>query len=468
MPGLSKLVNLQLLFCYQNPLKTIEDLSNLKNLNTLICYTAQLSSIPGLSKLTSLQTLIIGDNPLDTLPDLSKLTQLWMLNVWNSGISSPPNISSMGQLFTFDFNDNLLTKLPDFKNNTNLRILHAQNNQLDSVPSLLTLKYLDTVILGGNRLTQMPDLSASKASVKKIDVSNNQLSALPNFSSYTSLTTLNVQGNQLTFEDLISPSFNPFTTQFMYVPQDSVGKSSTIISSEKETFTVILGIDKSVTNNKYAWYKNGVFVKNTSVDTFAIASLSLGDSGTYTCSVSNPGVPFLVLHSFPVQLKIGKCVDLSSFVYQTSDYDCNIGGRVSYQESSISGGTKPYKVRLISKATNTEYVPNGSLFSNLYENSYQLKVTDQNACLATKDIQIGGKKTEDCDGIVIVADNSSANNQLYLEEKGTAKIFNKTGKLVRTLQTPATWDGTLQDGELIPGFYMIEHNSRNLTVTVIK
>ncbi len=467
IPGLSKLVNLQNLLCYENPLKTIEDLSNLKNLNTLMCFSNELTDIPGLSKLTALQTLIAGNNPIVSFPDISNLTQMWSLLIWNCNLTTPPDISKMKSLFVFDVNINKLTSIPDFKNNLNLRVLHAMNNQLDSLPDLSQLTLLDSVQLGSNYLRHAPDFSSSKATLKKLDLSNNFISDLPDLSAFAMLNTLYVQGNQLTFEDLIPITKNTVTKTFLYSPQDSIGEAKTISLVANTPFVFGLGIDKGLQTDTYTWSKNDTLVKTTAVDTLRIVSPTSADAGVYTCTVTNPALPNLILSSKPVTLG-SNCVSLASLSFQTSDFDCNIGGRLSYQEASITGGTKPYQIKLISKTTTTELVPNGNLFSNLFENNYQLKATDKNGCSDFKDIQIGGKKSEDCDGIVIVADNNSNVNQLYLEEKGTAKIFNKTGKLVRTLQTPASWDGTLQDGELVPGFYMIEHNSRNLTVTVIK
>jgi hypothetical protein len=59
-------------------------------------------------------------------------------------------------------------------------------------------------------------------------------------------------------------------------------------------------------------------------------------------------------------------------------------------------------------------------------------------------------------------------SQLSFDEKGTPKVYIKSGKLVNTFPTPANWEGTLENRTIVPGFYIIELNSTHYKVTVIK
>jgi Leucine-rich repeat (LRR) protein len=443
--GLDKLVNLQTLFIFENQISKLPELSNLGKLTIFQCHENKLSEIPGIDKLVQLTTLFAGANPLSATPNLSALTKMQVLVLWKNQLTTCPDISKMKSLTILDLNDNQITQLPNLDNNTALTIIRAVNNQLDSLPNLSKITTLKALIVGGNRLTK-----------------------LPSFFTTTNLDSLLVHNNLLSFEDLFLPSTVTISKYYGYAPQKTLGTPSTQIVSETKAFTFPLSIDQGILSNKYTWFKNGEQIQAPNKSIFEIDKLVFSDSGTYSCTVTNPALPMLTLQVAPTTLKVGNCLDLSSFTYQPFDYECNIGGRLLVNENSLKGGEKPYKFSLSSKNTTATALPNGNLFSNLQENDYTLWIKDKNGCLASRDIQIKGKKPEDCQNLVIVADNNGTQNSLYFEEKGTAKIYDKSGKLVRSFSTPASWDGTLDSGELVPGLYAIEHNNKNLSVTVIK
>ncbi len=79
-----------------------------------------------------------------------------------------------------------------------------------------------------------------------------------------------------------------------------------------------------------------------------------------------------------------------------------------------------------------------------------------------------GRSGSDCKNLVIILSDNSSSNSLTLEETGIAKIFDKNGTLVKSITTPSIWDGTLTNGEIIPGLYSMELNGKFSNVTVIK
>jgi hypothetical protein len=87
--------------------------------------------------------------------------------------------------------------------------------------------------------------------------------------------------------------------------------------------------------------------------------------------------------------------------------------------------------------------------------------------LAQQDIQISVKKPEECESLII-SHEAEQSNFVYFEEKGIAKVYNKTGKLLNSFPTPANWDGKLENGSVIPGYYIVEVNGKHFQVTVLK
>jgi Leucine-rich repeat (LRR) protein len=448
LKGLDKLVNLQTLYAYNNKLDSLPNLSNLTKLQILVCQGNNLTNLPGLGRLTQLTQLVAGDNKFDSLPNLSGLTKLKICMVYNCQLTSMPNINTMSNLTQLVMSGNKISSLPNFSGNPNLTILELDNNLI----------------------AKMPDISACKDTLKSLKINNNRLDSLPNFSLFTKLDTTFVQNNRLTFEDVIPLAQDTSILNVKYSPQDSVGTSQTFLTNEKQSFRLVLGIDKKVANNQYTWYKNGQVIASTTTDTLLISQVQATDSGLYSCQVRNALAPLLILTSRITKLKVIPCIDLSKLIYTTTDVDCNLGGSVYLKEASIAGGQKPYSYKLTGNELGTTRFPDGSSFSNLFENAYTLEVKDQSGCKATfaKTIELKGKRGIDCKGLVIIGNDYSPNNTLLLEEKGTAKVYDKDGQLVQSFSTPSTWDGRNKNGELLPGYYVIDLNGKMLNVTVIK
>ena len=53
--------------------------------------------------------------------------------------------------------------------------------------------------------------------------------------------------------------------------------------------------------------------------------------------------------------------------------------------------------------------PNGNLFDHLYESNYTMTIKDSKNCVAYKDIQLNGKKPEDCETLVIAFEDNKSN-----------------------------------------------------------
>lgn len=464
--GLEKLVNLGTLYISRNQLKSLPDLSKLIKLTYFQCFGNQLTTLPGLSKLTQLVWLIAGDNPYVQLEDMTNLTKITWLQLWSSNLSVLPNISNMGGLVVLDLNNNKLRTLPNFDKNTSISVIKVRDNLLDSLPNSVGKLPLTNLHASGNKLHTVPELTAAKTTLKVLALENNLLEALPNLNGFTSMDTLSAYSNRLTFEDII-PALGK-ARSFNYSPQAAVGTDSDTSLIDKQPFAIILGIDKNLSTNRYMWYKNATLDTTLSKDTLFFPALQLSDSGTYTCRVSNSSVPGLFLFSYPTHLRIVKCLEGSVLSYHATEVQCQQGAEITIQEAGIKKGKRPYSYTLTATETGKKLYSSSPSFKNLFELAYQIELTDATGCKMSNTIALKGKTAKDCKGLVIVDDDNSPNNNVFLDEQGTARIYDKTGQLVQTLSTPATWDGTNQHGEFRPGYYVIDLNGKMLNVTLIK
>lgn len=448
LTGVEKLINLQSLYVYDNKFDSLPDLSNLTKLQLLMCQKNNLKTIKGLDNLSQLTYFSASNNQIDSLPDLSLLTKMNTLSLYNNKLTKMPNVSTMTSLKQLFLNNNNLSFVPDFSTNTNL----------------------STVDLSQNKISKFPDLSASSSKLKILKISNNLLDSIPDLSQFSVLDTLFVQNNRLTFEDVIPLVQNSIIVNLKYAPQEQVGYGQNANVTELQPFTIDLGIDKNVSGNQYVWLKNGVTYSVTSSGVLIIPQVQMADSGVYVCQITNPLAPNLILTSRPVILTVKPCINISNLTYTVTDYDCNLGGSVTINNQSISGGQTPYVYTLTSNEFGIVKYANGNQFTNLFENEYTLEIKDKFGCKIkyNNPIPLKGKKGADCKNLVIINEDNSPNKELFIEEKGTAKIYNSDGQLVITLETPKVWDGKNQNGLFIPGYYVIELNGKTSNITLIK
>jgi len=360
--------------------------------------------------------------------------------------------------------------MPNVSNMANLAQLVLYGNKIREVPSLSGNSHLTRLELDHNLLSRLPDISASKSTLNILKLHNNQLDSLPDLSSFSTLDTVYVHNNRLTFQDIIPLAQRTSIGNVKYAPQDSVGARQEFLVAEKQSLRIVIGIDKKIADNQYAWFRNGTFYATTTTDTLFIPQVQQEDSGFFTCQIRNALAPKLTLYSLPVRLKIKACIDLSKMTYSTTEYDCNIGGSININEASITGGQLPYTYKIVSSELGSAHYPFEGKFSNLFESSYKLEVKDKSGCRSIyfKSIPLNGKKGPDCKRLVILGNDNSPNNTLYLEDRGTAKVYDNEGQLVQTFNTPALWDGKNKDGDFLPGFYLIDLNGKMMNVTLIK
>ncbi|MBN1781116.1 hypothetical protein JW948_08340 [bacterium] len=210
--------------------------------------------------LTLMTTLSMGNNHLEgSIPDtLGHCTSLRSLGLWDNDFTGVIP-SSLGNL-------------PD------LQELYVSNNRLeDPIPSsLLNVTTLQTLSVNGNGFADLPDFSG-----------------LPNMSR------LFASHNKLTFED-IEPNLG--IGEFDYISQDSVGEAQLLTANPGTSLS--LSVTVGGTQNLYQWFRNGNLIPGALETAYPINSVTVQDSGTYHCNISNTLATELILTSRPIHVRV--------------------------------------------------------------------------------------------------------------------------------------------------------------------
>ena len=157
-------------------------------------------------------------------------------------------------------------------------------------------------LIDNNLQGALPEQVNNLSSLHYFNFSDNDIDSLPADLFYSSGAQGHMYGNRLTFEDIIDqPHF------FAKIdPQQPVGKDTTIVISEGQSFTIDLGIDQNIPNNQYVWFKDQIAIGTTNTNQFTVPTSSTEDEGIYTCKISNPDglFPDLLLFSNPVSVSV--------------------------------------------------------------------------------------------------------------------------------------------------------------------
>lgn len=174
--------------------------------------------------------------------------------------------------------NNLANNLyPDIGNLTELRYLNLGHNpNLDSIGGIVSDTNLVTLVLSGLNLNSIPD-----------------------FSSLPFLNELRLDSNRLDFGDLLPLNAVPNLTAN---PQAPVTRDTIIRLMEGFNFD-ISALSPGL-GNTYQWYKDSSELTNASDTTFEIIGLTLADSGSYYCVISNPALPGVTLNTGFFNLEI--------------------------------------------------------------------------------------------------------------------------------------------------------------------
>jgi internalin A len=450
-----------------NKLTSLPQLSYMKNLRRIYINGNMITSIPNLSALYQLIDLFIGNNKITSISGLETITTLQYFNFAGNKVTTVPDLSALVNLKTLSVGFNPLTTLPDLSPNINLQQLDVSNCAISSVPSLANLINLETFICDHSNFTDLSGLNTNTKLIK-LTANNCNITTLPNLSNKPNITSLNISNNKLTFEDLIPLTSLATFSVFTYTPQKDLSIPLFVDIREPNSYSYQLAIDASLSTNQYTWFKNGVPMLTNATGNYTFSPVFMGDSGSYKAEVRNPALPLLVLKSNASKLTVRPCVEINTINISVLSSDCREGSLIDLAGTTIDGAVAPinYTVQSTNPVTNINGTT-ATQFSNVIPGTYVLCVTDSRNCTALKSFQLD--KGADCES-VFSPNGDGIMDSYFIPDTGTIQIYNSSKKLIRTMNVPAAWDGTSNDGSLADaGYYVIIINgSSSIDVSLMR
>ncbi|MGB3589405.1 MAG: T9SS type A sorting domain-containing protein, partial [Tunicatimonas sp.] len=114
-----------------------------------------------------------------------------------------------------------------------------------------------------------------------------------------------------------------------------VGSTLNTFRDAGDSYTLTIGVDASVMDNQYVWFRNGVAVDTTTVGEYVMNPIVISDSGVYICEVTNSAAPDLTLISNPMTVNVQ--AEPNSLIF-TPVADVNFGTAPFVFNASASSG----------------------------------------------------------------------------------------------------------------------------------
>lgn len=442
-----------------NTITQLPLLDSLAELQVLSLDSNQLERLPYLGSLSKLANLSCAFNKLELLPDLHKLKNLSRLSCNNNLLTELPALEEVIKLQRLQVSNNRLVALPK-GGSVSLKRLYGNNNQISQV-DLVSFPNLEDIYLTNNKLKVFPDLNGL-ANISALDLSFNALDSIPSSSVLPPIFSFSIANNKLSFRDLytLKPFLGKFVNSPIIFPQKMVGgNDSTVVFKEGRTFVYALDMETTPTD-VVKWYKSGTLIPNVKGDVLEIKSLSRANEGEYYCSISNPDFVALVAKSPFRKLKVAECMDISQMKVQLTPAQCRYPTNAYVDEKTITIGEGPFVYRLKNIVSGADYLFTSPTLKIEKEGTYDLTVKDVFGCERLWKEYLQTSRPQSCDAI-FYPDLNVPEATYYIEQKGTAKIYNSTGIKVRELVVPAYWEGRDQSGNILDsGLYLIVVNDQ--------
>lgn len=188
----------------------INEISNIKNLTTLMIMHSDIGKNFEIKNFPCLETVILCNNSSSDFPITSNLPSLIKLNINNGIIDISPSMFTLHNLRNLSLANNKIRYISqDIKHLTNLSILDLSSNDFEEFPlAICSLTSLCMLSLQNNKIKIIPEEISALHKLSHLNLSNNELFNLAPLNNLIKINSINVSGNKsLQFpQNIILPS----------------------------------------------------------------------------------------------------------------------------------------------------------------------------------------------------------------------------------------------------------------------
>ncbi len=147
----------------------------------------------GIDKFIYLQNVNVSNNSLTTLEDLSSLKHLTTLIASNNRISEIFDFHPPQNLEYADYSFNEIKSIENVSKNKYLKVLILHHNQIDKIQNLNQNPYLENLDLSFNNIPIIEDLDGLP--LQKLNLMNNRIKSISGLDNLNQLIDLNLSRN---------------------------------------------------------------------------------------------------------------------------------------------------------------------------------------------------------------------------------------------------------------------------------
>ena len=421
--------------------------SQINQFESLISIDVHGNSLTQLPLLPSnIEQILAFDNQLDFLLNLTNLDKLNYLHVSN----------------------NKLTELPHFSNFPNLTRLHCDQNQLTALNGLEYLTKIVDMFIWGNKITSIDSLS-NNTTLARLYVYDNNLSSLPDFSNKLNMTKLLVMNNYLTFEDVYPLFGGPVESIISYSSMKPFEHGVEISFYDGQEIALQSQIDTLLSQVTYELFLNDTvsLAQNTS-GSFKVSSPLFTTNDVLSIKIKSTLATALTISEIGWVLKKNECKNYLPDYISILNNDCSNGADIKllHSKSGLNIDAVNYSFTAVN-SSQTYDLDSTLTLENIPQGNYIFNAKLNNVCDVSKQFIV--PNAPNCE-YIFSPNNDGQNDSYYFDQSVEVKIYNTKGDCVKTLRGPIVWDGSDENGQIVPlGYYTIIINEKDLFhLTVMK
>lgn len=418
---------------------------------TFYCGNANIVSLEGIQYFTGIDTLLCFQNKLTSLPDISNMTKLVEIDCYQNEITVLPSLVALINLQVFNAGSNKISSFPQFGNVAGLKEISLYRNALTSIPDLTQFLSLEKIYCFENKITKIGKLPAS---LKDINCGDNLLTKVPDISLATGITSLAIYSNRL----VTVPDFSPYTSLTLL----NLGTNKlTVVPNSISSLTALKLL--TLDNNKLTTLPDLSHLTQLTSCNLIHNYFTFEDLLPSSANSDFAKWTFAAQDSFPV-VSSYKSLEHQKFTVFLNVDDMIPGLTFSWYQNGMLKSTTASPVldfASLEKSDNGKYYCKITSSDPLFAN---VSIISQSFSIL---VQPNFKFEEE---LTITPNGDGRNDEMFIDEKGSLKVYDASGYLVDQRSLPCYWNGSTNSGTpLGTGFYILNINEKNTYgVTIVR